>query len=594
MRRGHAFVGGLVAVVGIALVLATGRADTPRPARTATVLPVVAAYPLPGTRTAATHTQISLRGAPPDQLGEIEVSGSRSGRHDGTLEAHSDGQGASYVLKKPFLRGERVTVRTTLNIPGARDGEYSFTVGRRPPTKATRPAELPSVGNGAVQHFQTRPDLIPPAVAVTTRKPGRHPGYVFLGPKGGHGQDGPMILDDAGHVVWFKPAGNREEATDFRVQQYQGKPVLTWWQGRLLGGEGRGEGVIYDQHYKPVQRVRAGNGYQADLHEFTITPHGTALLAIYDAVRADLSSVGGPRDGTVVEGIVQEIDIKTGLVMFEWHSYGNVALAESYEPPPKGSGQWDYLHLNSVALDNDGDFVISMRHTSSVMKLDRTTGRIEWRLGGKRSDFKLGAGARFDYQHDARPQPDGTLTVYDNSREGIRTQSRAITLRPDTQQHTATLARALTHERKLLSATQGSVQALPDGGAFVGFGSQRWFSEYDADGKLVFDGRIAAGNDTYRAYRFQWTGTPDSRPRIVARRGTGDSMTVRASWNGATGVTRWQLLAGSAPNALTPVTTVGSAGFETTITATRRPYVAMRALDANGAELSTSPTVRPR
>jgi hypothetical protein len=555
----------------------------------------ISAYPSPGTRTAGAQTQISLRGAPPALLGEIVVTGSRSGRHAGRLRAHSNGMGASYVLTKPFRAGERVTVHSGLNIAGARNGDYGFTVARRPPQPPTRPAELSNVGRGAVQRFVTRPDLVPPAVEVTTRRPGVAPGLVFVAPKGGRGQDGPMILDDAGHVVWFKPAGDREEATDFRVQTYQGEPVLTWWQGRLVGGEGRGEGVIYDQRYRPVRRVRAGNGFSADLHEFELTPQGTALLLSYARVRMDLRPYGGSRDGTVVDGVVQEVDVATGLVLFEWHSVGNVSLRDSTAPAPKGGEAWDYMHLNSVALDSAGDFIVSARRASTVYKIDRETARIAWRMGGKASTLKMGAGTSFHLQHDARPHPDGTITLFDNaSPPAFRKASRALTIRVDATRGTATLARAFTHPDRLLSATQGSVQTLGNGNTFVGWGSQRWFTEYDTAGNAVFDGHLAIGNDTYRAYRFPWTGAPAANPRILAHRGSGTSMTVRASFNGATGVARWQLLGGGSPSTLQPVSTVAAAGFETTITAPRQAYVAMRALAADGTTLGTSPSVRPR
>jgi hypothetical protein len=555
----------------------------------------VSAYPLPGSRSAGARTQISLRGAPPAALGAVVVIGSRSGRHTGRLRAHSDGHGASYVLTKPLRAGERVTVRTALDVAGASDGDYGFTVARRPPQPPTRPAELPDVGQGAVQRFATRPDLVPPAVDVTTSRPGMAPGMVFVAPKAGRGQDGPMILDRAGHVVWFKPAANREEATDFRVQTYQGRPVLTWWQGRLIGGEGRGEGVIYDQHYRPVRRVRAGNGFSADLHEFQLTPQSTALLLSYDRVKMDLRRYGGSRDGTVVDGIVQEVDLATGLVLFEWHSVDHISLTESAAPAPRNGEAWDYVHLNSVALDGDGDLIVSARRASTVYKIDRQTGRIAWRMGGKSSTLKMGAGTSFHLQHDARPHPDGTITVFDNAAPpAFRKASRAVTIRVDAGAGTATLVRALTHPDGLLSATQGSVQMLSNGNTFVGFGSQRWFTEYDAAGNVVFDGHLAIGNDTYRAYRLPWTGTPAANPRIVARRGTGSSMTVRASFNGATGIARWQLLAGRSPTTLTPVSTVAAQGFETAIAAPRQAYVAMRALDASGATLGTSPAVRPR
>ncbi len=555
----------------------------------------ISAYPMPGARTAGAKTQISLRGAPPAQLGALVVTGSRSGRHTGQLRAHSDGMGASFVPARPFRVGERVTVRSGMDIAGARNGDYGFTVARRPPPPVTRPAELSNVGNGAVQRFVTRPELVPPAVDVTTRAPGAAPGLVFIAPKGGRGQDGPMILDDAGHVVWFKPAGNREEATDFRVQSYQGKPVLTWWQGRLVGGEGHGEGVIYDEHYRPVRRVRAGNGLSADLHEFELTPQGTALLLSYDRVKMDLRPYGGSRDGTVVDGVVQEVDIATGLVVFEWHSVDSVSPRESTLRAPKGAEGWDYMHLNSVALDAAGDFIVSARRASTVYKIDRETGRIAWRMGGNASTLKMGPGTAFYLQHDARPHADGTITLFDNaSPPAYRKASRAVTIRVDELRGTATLVRALTHPRGLLSATQGGVQALPNGNTFVGWGSQRWFTEYDTAGNVVFDGHLAPGNDNYRAYRFPWNGSPAAAPRIVARRGSGTSMTVRASFNGATGVARWQLLAGGSPSTLRPISTVPTAGFETAITATRRTYVAMRALAADGTTIGTSRSVRPR
>ncbi len=480
----------------------------------------ISAYPAPGVRTAGASTQISLRGAPPSALAPVVVSGSRSGRHPGRLLAHSDGLGASFVPDKPFTAGERVTVRTKLDILGAHAGDYGFTVARRPPPKPTRGAEPNDYGHGAVRRFVTRPDLVPPAVTVTTRAAGRDAGLIFIAPKAGRGQDGVMILDDDGQVVWFRPAGHREEATDFRVQTYQGKPVLTWWQGRLIGGDGRGEGVIYDDHYRALPRVRAGNGYSMDLHEFELTPQGTALIISYDPVIEDLRAFGGPRDGIVVDGVVQEIDVATGLVLFEWHSIGSVSFEDTHERAPKGHGQWDYMHLNSVALDTDGNLVVSARHTSTVYKLDRSTGKILWRLGGEHSDFKLGPGATFGSQHDARPQPDGTLTLFDNATPPpLRKASRAVTLRLDTQRHTATLARSLSHPDGLLAATQGSVSLLPGGNAFVGWGSRRWFSEYDAAGKLVFDAQLAPGNDTYRAFRLAWTGTPITAPHVVARRG---------------------------------------------------------------------------
>jgi len=554
-------------------------AAAPATARAADVV----AYPLPGTTTASKQTQISFRGIARDQIGTVRVTGSRSGRHRGTLRAHSDGQGASFLPARAFRPGERVTVRSPHTT-------YGFTVGRRPAPLRTRPTERPGKGRGDVQRFETRPDLLPPAITIDTRADGRAAGWIFLAAKSGRGQDGPMIVDDYGRLVWFNAIGNRELATDFRVQTYQGKPVLTWWQGRLSGGEGRGEGKIYDTSYRPIRRVRAGNGFSADLHEFEITPRGTALLLISDAVKRDLSSVRGR--GSAVQAVVQEIDIPTGLVLFEWHSLGRIGLSESHQRVARHGGQWDYVHANSVALDADGNFIVSARHTSAVYKISRATGNILWRLGGAKPSFRMGPGTRFGNQHDARPQPDGTLTLFDNSASPrMREASRAIAIALDTRRKTATLRSALTHPRGLLAATQGSVQRLPNGNTFVGWGSRRYFTEYDANGRVVFDGRFALGGDNYRAYRFPWAGRPGRPPALVAER-RGERVAARVSWNGATDVARWELWAGPSPTALSRVKGESYAGFETAISApTTQPYVAVRALDATGAVIGTSATL---
>ncbi len=555
------------------------------PQGAAAAIPV---YPAPGTLTAGSGTQISFRDVAPAALGTVTVTASKSGKHPGTLQAHSDGKGASFIPAKPFKPGDKVTVSS------AASGTFSFTVGDST-TRGPRTVELPGVGHGATQRFASRPDLGPPSVTVTTAKPGRAPGYVFIAPKAGRGQDGPMILDDAGKMVWFKPVKGAV-AADFRVQSYLGQPVLTWWQGRLFVGDGTGEGEIYDTHYQPVATVHAGNGFPFDLHEFTITPRGTALITVYQRFKKNFAPWHGTRDGRAVDSIVQEIDIKTGLVLFEWHSLGNVGLSESEVPPPTHKGfEWDYMHVNAVDEDSDGNLLISGRNTSAIYKVSRATGKVMWRLGGRKSDFKLGPGVRFAWQHNVRRQADGTITLYDNeAAPPVRKLSRVLQLRLDEAAKTASVVSAWSHTAPpLLSASQGDVQVLPNGDRFVGFGSQRYFSEFSATGQLLFDGRIAAGNDTYRAFRFPWTGAPAEPPRISATAG-GGGVLVKASWNGATAVARWEVLAGASQAAMTPVGSAVRSGFETSIAVkTGAPLVAVRALDATGNALGSSAAIKP-
>ena len=309
-------------------------------------------------------------------------------------------------------------------------------------------------------------------------------------------------------------------AMNFNVHHYRGEPVLTWYQG--IGSlYGRGEYVILDGSYQEITRVRAGNGYEGDHHEFLISPQDTALLTIYHRMPMDLSSLGGPRDGVVLDGIAQEVDIETGEVILEWHSLNHVGLDESYSQPTpdprKPFDFFDYFHINSIDVDLDGNLLVSARKTSTVYKIDRESGEVIWRLGGKKSDFEMGEGARFAFQHDARRLPDGT--IFDNGDEKVESKSRGIVVELDEEAMTATLMRQYTHPDKILAATQGNVQVLPNGNVIVGWGSEPFFSEFSRDGELLFDACFPSEVESYRAFRFPWKGQPEDSPVVAVSEG---------------------------------------------------------------------------
>jgi hypothetical protein len=351
-----------------------------------------------------------------------------------------------------------------------------------------------------------------------------------------------------------------------------------------------------DSSYRPVATVRAANGYDMDAHEMKVTPSGTALVMSYVAVPWDLSKVGGRRDGLVEDNVVQEIDVKSGALLFEWHALGSIGLGESYRPAPRDRGKvHDPYHLNSIDLDVDGNLVLSARHTNAIYKIDRRTGDVLWRLGGKRSTFTMRPGTAFALQHDARVQRDGTLTLFDNVAEDLPARgrrSRGIALALDHRRRTASLVREFVHPDGILSPTQGSMQQLDGRGAFIGWGGvQPLFTEFDRDGRTVFDARfLAKGVETYRAYRMPWRATPAARPNAVAT-STGKRTTVHLSWNGATEVSRWRVRPADAG----PAVTVPERGFETTVNLRGRPHgVTAEALDASGTVLGTTATVAVR
>ncbi|MGH3367941.1 MAG: arylsulfotransferase family protein, partial [Nocardioidaceae bacterium] len=280
----------------------------------------------------------------------------------------------------------------------------------------------------------------------------------------------------------------------------------------------------------------------------------------------------------------------------EWRALDHVALTESHEPVPNDPDDvFDHFHVNSIQVDHDGNLLISARHTDTVYKLDRRTGRVIWRLGGKRSDFDFGPGARFHSQHDARRQPDGDLTLFDNSNPPkVREESRAIRLRLDETTMTASLVQAIDHPLQLSSESQGNAQVLPGGDVMVSWGSQPYFSRFSPSGRLRFDAQFPPDTDIYRAYHASWRGRPPGRPAISVDV-VDDELTAYASWNGATEIRRWELLTGPRPDQLSPVASSRWEGFESTLTAEHdQRYVAVRAVDDSGDTLGVSRVRRPR
>ncbi|HEY3829402.1 MAG TPA: arylsulfotransferase family protein [Solirubrobacteraceae bacterium] len=436
--------------------------------------------------------------------------------------------------------------------------------------------------------WHSRPDLRIPALSVARSEEGVATDPIFIAPYNAPaGQAGAVIVDNSGQPIWENPLAGKV-TTNFRVQSYRGSPVLTWWEGSIELGHGVGEYVIADASYRTIRRVQAARGLHGDLHEFVITQRDTALLTSYLVTGADLSAVGGSRQGTIQDAIFQEIDLATGKVLLEWHSLDHVPLEDSYAAV---GADWDFCHINSVDLDDDGNLLVSSRSTHTIYKVDRRSGAVLWRLGGKRSDFSMGFGSDFAWQHDARRQLDGTLTVFDNgATPAVERLSRGLILDVDERAMTVRLLRQYTHPR-ILAGSQGSVQLLPNGNVFIGWGEAPHVSEFHHSGRMVFDAVLGEKYESYRAFRLPWSGLPAEAPAIAvvrARRG----LTAYASWNGATGVYAWQLLAGEQPDALRPVASTRSRGFESALsTAASGPHFAVQALDAGGVPLGRSATM---
>jgi hypothetical protein len=128
----------------------------------------------------------------------------------------------------------------------------------------------------------------------------------------------------------------------------------------------------------------------------------------------------------------------------------------------------------------------------------------------------------------------------------------------------------------------------------MGYGGLPNFTEYAGDGRVLLDGTLGPGVEDYRTYLAPWQGQPATRPAVAAQEPSPGAATIEASWNGATDVAAWRVLAGPSPGSLAPVATVPRTGFETTVEIhASAAFVAVAALGGAGQTLATSAPLAP-
>ncbi len=606
------------AVVAVAIVLGTGTltSSTTTTAKSPKCLPTTLSHsatlaglkvdvsPAPETDTANPDTQISFLGAPAGHIHGVSVVGSHSGKHSGHLRSYSQGDGASFVPDAPFDPDERVTVHATIDVGHSSSTSshvgkpvaFSFSVDTPYSTRSVPPFHNPQAAPADYQSFDTLPGTQVPVLSVTT--PDRDPraGEILTTNGPGPGQYGPLIYTPEGRLVWFDHLPKGETAENLNVQRFEGRSALTFWRGKVLSlGFGQGEDVVLGPNYQVLARVPGGNGLQADLHDFRVTPHSVSYTTAFNAIRCDLSSVEGVSDGVILDTAVQEIDMKTGLVRWEWHSLDHVAASESETTTPTKPTPWDWFHINSIDLEPDGNIFISARSTWAGYQIEGGSGNILWRLGGLKSSFKMGPGTETAWQHDGRILPDGLVTFFDDgSNPPIHAQSRGLRIALNFKTRRARLVSAYTHsDPPLLAPSQGNMQTLADGNALVGYGGVPAISEFATDGSLLFDAHLPYDMSFYRAFRFPWSGRPSSPPVALANlNDTSEETILHMSWNGATNVASWRVLAGKGPSSLKEQTKIPASDFESSTTLPKKyAYAAVQALDSAGRVLGTSKPV---
>lgn len=454
--------------------------------------------------------------------------------------------------------------------------------------------------------FVSAPNLHPPKLTTDVQtQSGLAPGYFMTGVFKNlglnqplTGQSGPLMLDSRLQPVWFNPIGTGALAANLRVQTYNGKPVLDWWQGVVdgTGATRSGEYMVVDQHYRHVATLKGADGWILSEHEMIISG-ANAWVTAYKTVPLNLTPYGGAANGSVLDSAVQEYDLTTGALLQNWDAVQHIPLTESKSAPGSASTPWDAYHVNSIQLVPGGSFLVSMRNTWGLYMVDATTGNIQWTLGaGSASSFTFGPHAAFSWQHDVQLDSTGQLTVFDDACCDVRPSgssppngpSRGLVLKLDTTAHTATLVAQFERGSSFDAAFLGSMRLLPGGNALVGWGSRPYFTEFSTTGKRLIDVRFPDPDQSYRALLANWVGKPASPPSGAVRTTHGKTI-VYASWNGATQVAKWRVLAGASGKHLRAVATAGKSGFETAITLAHA-YRAYRvlALDARGHVLGTS------
>lgn len=474
-----------------------------------------------------------------------------------------------------------------------------------------------------VWNFVSAPDLHPMRVKVNVDKPGTASGSIFVAPYTIYeatmiGQTGALIMDQAGNPIWFNPLCSKYiQNTDFRVQSYQGHPVLTMWQGTISGTQSSDLNLpagdpepgayytILDQHYNIIKRITARKGFTSDLHEFIITKRNTALFTAIKQVPADLTPYGGPKDGYIDDCSIQEVDLETGRLLFFWNALTHINPGDSMIPASsaaESNNVWDCYHINSIDEGPDHSLLISMRNMWAIYKINKGNGDIIWQLGGKQSDFTVGRDADFSWQHDARYRSYNRISMFDDaccasSTSPPQCKSHGLILELDFCTMTAKAVRKYFHFPALYVPSQGNVQKLSNGNQFIGWGQEPYLSEYAEDGNTItdpylnflYDVSFPNKNMSYRAFKNKWVGLPLYPPSIAVVK-TFDNIKIYTSWNGSTETAAWQVLAGPSPYCLNVIVErTPRTGFETKININSEgPYYQVNALDSRGHIIGTS------
>lgn len=523
--------------------------------------------PRPGAQLVSPATTIAMRFASTlatEQLKMVAVTaeGNTTGLHTGQLRLADDQRTLIFMPDEPFAPAEVVTVTVASGSEQAKnDGStviepftYTFTIAPTPlASAATRSIQEEIAGIDAApaqiaaaevisQSSRNWPYLTVPAdlplVTVNLANEAAEDDYLFLSNFTLSSVPGvayyTMIVDNNGDPIFYQPGSG----TDFKRQP---NGLLTYYS------QADRAFMVMDASYQIVDMIQAGNGYTIDFHELQLLPNGHALFMIYDEQKVNMDDIvpGGVHAARVTGLVIQELDTEDNVV-FEWRSWDHIPIIDTIVPITTTT--IDYVHGNAIEVDQDGHLLVSSRHLNEITKINRETGDIIWRMGGKKNEFAFldDPIAPFALQHDIRRQSNGNITLFDN-----RTQSpsRGIELQLDEVNKSATLVWSYASEPDAHAFIVGNVQRFPSGNTLINWGST-WptVTEVNAANEKVFEMTLPAPQMSYRVHRYAWQGWPTWPASLVI---TEDERTaLHYSWNGATDVFYYQVYGGRRPDAL--------------------------------------------
>ena len=541
---------------------------------------VVAGYeylsPLPDSRLVRARNGVIFRtGARIDSTtvtqGLLQVIGSESGLHTGSLALSDDLRTLNFVLDAPYTRGETVSVTLLQGIETSNGYPlpplgFEFHVSPQPVTASARPFDSmaievpePSSAPAPTAASPVRPVVLDtvscglpamyPGVSVLSSN-NPEPGDIFLAPFSAGGNlfsnAGHLLIVDNHNVPMFWRRFSTERPLDFR-QQPNG----------LLSYIGSEYAYLMDDTYAVVDSFKLGNGYPIDGHDFQLLANGHVLLMSYDPqpVRMD-SLVPGGNPNASVEGLVlQELDA-SGRVVFQWRSWDYIPITDCNSGAVNMIGaRIDYIHGNAMEVDVDGNWLISSRHTNEITKINRTTGEVMWRMGLKAvgNQFRFPNDTRgFSHQHDIRRQPNGNLTLFDNGNFLSPQYSRALEFEVDEVNKIATVVWDWGTSPTTFGGFMGNVQKRPGGSKLVCWGGNNAtplrISDLHPDDSPALELGLPTGTWSYRAYRIPWRNrridmasdldfgtvpyrSPSATRQFVVRNGSSTDVTINCVTN---------------------------------------------------------------